>query len=216
MEGESGGSHTMQTHSTNRTRSGPAIWYRVRADLRGRRVQTASVAVSVALATLLIGLGLVISGSASAPYDRLFAQLNGAHLWIYTLKPLTPGQLDAIVHAPGVVGATAQEETATRGGILVGTQTLGADIRSYPAQTPAIGKLAITAGQGLATDDPTGIVVDQAFAAMHHLHPGSAGRPVTQQEDRAAHGGGAAINRKYHTTPDRLRAPGQLQPATLH
>ena len=205
----------MQTHSTNRTRSGPAIWYRVRADLRGRRVQTASVAVSVALATLLIGLGLVISGSASAPYDRLFAQLNGAHLWIYTLKPLTPGQLDAIVHAPGVVGATAQEETATRGGILVGTQTLGADIRSYPAQTPAIGKLAITAGQGLATDDPTGIVVDQAFADMHHLHPGSAVRLVTEQGIVAAHVRGVAIDANHDSSQDGRDAQVHLLRATL-
>lgn len=60
----------------NHARSGPAIWFRVRTDLRGRRLPAGSVILVVALATTLIGLALAVFGSAQAPFDRLFTQLN--------------------------------------------------------------------------------------------------------------------------------------------
>jgi len=77
----------------NHSRSGPAIWYLARADLRGRRLQTGSVVLVVALATVLIGLALAVFGSVQAPYDRLFTQLNGAHLWVYYPAAPTRGSL---------------------------------------------------------------------------------------------------------------------------
>src|SRR5690349_19319743 len=105
-------SHTSHTSRTRHTqpsgRSGAAIWSRVRADLRGRRVQTSSVALIVALATLLVGLGLVVFGSVQAPFDRLFTQLNGAHLWLNTSPQaqFTQAQLTAIREAPNVIATT--------------------------------------------------------------------------------------------------------------
>src|SRR5215831_9737769 len=128
-------------------RGGPAIWFRVRADLRGRRVQTGSVLLLVALSTLLVGLGLVVFGSVQAPFDNLFTQLNGPHLWLNTSPsaPLTSAQRDAITQAPNVVGATDPEEAA-RGYILLGSAKLTANLVSFPVQQPAIGKLLITQG----------------------------------------------------------------------
>ena len=83
----------------NRARSILAILYRVRADLRERRLPAGSVVQVVALATMLIGLALTVSASAQAPFDRLFTQLNGAHLWIYFPSPSPPtqGQFDAVI-----------------------------------------------------------------------------------------------------------------------
>src|SRR5262249_4458901 len=136
----------MQTHldrpsdraSTSRSgrsghsgRGGPAIWYRVRADLRGRRVPTASVLLLGALSMLLVGLGLVVFGSVQAPFDTLFTQLDGPHLWLNTSPsaPLTPAQRDAITQAPNVVAATEPEEAA-RGYILQGPAKLTANLVS--------------------------------------------------------------------------------------
>ena len=104
------GSHTRHTsHTQPSGRRGAAIWYRVRADLRGRRGQAGSVLLVVVLATWLIGLGLVIVGSVSAPFDRLFTQLNGAHLWLYS-SPLTPGQ---VVHPVANIPLIPSEITPT-------------------------------------------------------------------------------------------------------
>src|SRR5579872_6677053 len=92
-------------------RSGSAIWYRVRADLRGRRLPASSVLLVVALATILIGLALTVFGSVQAPFDRLFTQLNGAHLWVYYHSAPTQGQLEAVIHAPNVAAHTEVEES---------------------------------------------------------------------------------------------------------
>src|SRR5262249_33731038 len=145
-----------------RNGSGPAIWYRVRADLRGRRAQTASVLLLVTISTLLVGLGLVVFGSVQAPFDTLFTRLNGAHLWVYTNPhaQFTQAQVDAIAQTPNVVGATGPEELA-QGFVQLGTSELRANLRSFPVQQPAIGQLLITQGAGLSADDPYGVIIDQ-------------------------------------------------------
>ena len=129
---------------TKRARSGPAIWYRVRADLRGRRLPAGSVVLVVALATLLIGLSLAVFGSAQAPYDRLFTQLNGAHLWVYFptssaqgFAAPTQGQIDAVIHAPGVTASTELEEATTNTALVIGEQKFGLYVQTFPTQQPA-------------------------------------------------------------------------------
>src|SRR5258708_38615057 len=113
----------------NHARRGPGIWYRARADLRGRRLQTGSVVLVVALATILIGLALTVFGSVQAPFDRLFTQLNGAHLWVYYPTPSAPpqAQLDAVIHAPNVAASTELEK-ASGASILISSQKFGAYI----------------------------------------------------------------------------------------
>src|SRR5215831_12471141 len=102
------------SNSIRRNGSSTAIWYRVRADLRGRRAQTASVLLLVTLSTLLVGLGLVVFGSVQAPFDTLFTRLNGAHLWVYTdpHAQFTQAQIDTVAQTPNVVATTGQEELA--------------------------------------------------------------------------------------------------------
>src|SRR5258708_14356540 len=138
-------SHTSHTSHTRHTQpyghGGAAIWYRVRADLRGRRVQTGSVVLIVALSTLLIGLGLIVFGSVQAPFDSLFTQLNGAHVWLTTSPQaqFTQAQLTAIRDAPNVIAPTDLEKAA-QGYILLGPSKLRANLMSYPAQQPSIGQ----------------------------------------------------------------------------
>src|SRR5215471_16340699 len=131
----------------NHLRSRSAIWYRVRADLSGRRLPAGSVVLVVALATMLIGLALAVSASAQAPFDRLFTQLNGAHLWIYFPSPSAPtqGQLDAVIHAPNVASSTELEE-GIRADALIASQKVEADVQTFPEHQPAIGQLLILHG----------------------------------------------------------------------
>jgi putative ABC transport system permease protein len=172
----------------NHARSGPAIWYRVRADLRGRRLPAGSVALVVALASMLIGLALAVSASAQAPFDRLFTQLNGAHLWIYFPSPSAPpqGQLDAIIHAPNIAGSTELEE-GIRADALIALQKVEADIQTFPEHQPAIGQLLILHGSGLSSDDPNGVVVNKPFADAQHLQVGDALTLVTPNGPAQVH-----------------------------
>jgi putative ABC transport system permease protein len=197
-------------------RTGPAIWYRARADLRGRRVQTGSVLLLVMLATLLVGLGLVVFGSVQAPFDTLFTRLNGAHLWLYAdpHSPLTPAQVDAISQTPNVTGATGLEELA-QGDVLLGTSELRANLRSFPVQQPAIGQLLITQGTGLSTEDPHGVIIDQAFASAHHLRVDDALTLVTTSGEQQMHVRGIAVDVNHDSQSDGTVCELHLLRATL-
>ncbi len=153
----------------------------MRADLRGRRLPAASVVLVVTLATLLIGLALAVFGSIQAPFDRLFTQLNGAHLWVYYLSSPTQGQLDAVTRAPNVAATTELEEATSNAAILQASQKFDAYLQSFPVQQPAIGQLLITEGHALASDDPNGVIVNQQFANAQHLQVGGPVTLVTPQ-----------------------------------
>ena len=173
--------------------SGPAIRYRVRSDLRGRRLAAGSVILVVALATILIGLALTVFGSVQAPFDRLFTQLNGAHLWVYYPSAPTQAQIDAVVHAPNVAASTELEE-AVGAPILISSQKFSANVQTFPAQQPVIGQLLITQGQGLATGDPDGVVLSQQFADIQHVQVGSALTLVTPQGLAQVHVRGLSLD----------------------
>jgi putative ABC transport system permease protein len=206
----------MATPMRQSRRGSAAIRYRVRADLRGRRVQTISVALVVALSTLLIGLGLVVFASVQAPFDTLFTQLNGAHLWLYSSAPtpLTPTQLDAITQAPNVTGAAEVEEQA-RGYVLLGANKLTADLISFPTQQPAIGKLLMTQGSMLSADNPTGVIVDQAFATAHNLRVNDTLALVTASGQQQVRVRGIAIDVNHDSQDDGKSGHFHLLRATL-
>lgn len=175
--------------------SGLAIRARVRSDLRGRRLAAGSVVLVVALATVLIGLALTVVGSVQAPFDRLFTQLNGAHLWVYYPSPSAPpqAQIDAVIHAPNLAASTELEE-AIGAPVVISSQKFDAYIQTFPAQQPAIGQLLITQGHGLAASDPDGIVLSQQFADAEHIQAGSALTLVTPQGLAQVHVRGLSID----------------------
>jgi putative ABC transport system permease protein len=175
-------------------RSGPAIWYRVRADLRGRRLSAGSVMLVVALATTLIGLALAVFGSAQAPFDRLFTQLNGAHLWVYYPSAPTQAQIDAVTHAPNVAASTGLEEGTGNAAVLLASQKFDTYLQTFPIQQPAIGQLLITQGHALASNDPDGVIINQQFADAQHLRVGEKVSLVTPQGPARVHVRGLSID----------------------
>jgi putative ABC transport system permease protein len=206
----------MQAPSSHRGRSGPAIRYRLQADLGERRVQTTSVVLIIAFATLLVGLGLVAFGSVQAPFDQLFTRLNGAHLWVSTnhQSQLTPAQLAAITLAPNVVAATDLEQQAF-GYVLLGGNKLSADLRSFPVQQPVVGKLLITQGNGLSAADPYGVIIDQAFANSHQLHVGDTLTLVTANGEQRVQVSSIAVDVNHDSQSDGTVCQIHLLRATL-
>jgi putative ABC transport system permease protein len=204
----------MARHTQPSGRGGSAIWYRVRADLRGRRVQTGSVVLIVALSTLLVGLGLVTSDSIRAPFDRLFTQLNGAHLWVRTSAHPSPAELDTVGTTPNVAGITDVEEYIY-GAMVVGGNRVQAYFQSFPTQPRTIGRLLITQGHGLSADDPDGVVVDQPFAASAHLHVGDTLSVVTAQGPEPVHIRGLSVDVNHATGDLKLHGYAYVLRPTL-
>jgi putative ABC transport system permease protein len=175
------------------------------------------VVLLVALSTLLVGLGLVIFSSVQAPFDRLFAQLNGAHLWIYSDRgvPLTAAQVDAVTHAPGVTSSTGLEELA-QGFVLQGSQEIRANLRSFPAQQLPINQLLITQGSKLSENDPSGVIIDQAFAGVHHLHVGDMITLVTTGGEQQMRVRGVALDVDHDSQSDGTVGQVHLLKSTLN
>ncbi|MBP2323096.1 putative ABC transport system permease protein [Kibdelosporangium banguiense] len=57
-----------------------AVWRAARAAVRRRRLQTIVIGVVVWVSTATIVMGLGLLDASAAPFDRAFAQQNGAHL----------------------------------------------------------------------------------------------------------------------------------------
>lgn len=75
------------------------------SEVRRRRLQSAVIAVVVALASGTITLGINILLETSNSYDRAFDAQNGAHLKVfYDARRVTPGRLAT---SPGTIGASS-------------------------------------------------------------------------------------------------------------
>ncbi|GHJ43425.1 hypothetical protein Cs7R123_07670 [Catellatospora sp. TT07R-123] len=83
-----------------------ATWIVARAAVRRRRTQTALIGVIVTLCTATMLVGLALLAAVSGPFDRTFAQLNGAHATaLYDGAKATESQVAATAHADGVVAS---------------------------------------------------------------------------------------------------------------
>ena len=86
----------------------------VRSGVGRRRVQTVVVALVVTIAVAASVLGGTLLVSANAPFDRAFAQQNGAHLTAqFDPAKTTAEQLTASAHAAGVSAAAGPFRTVS-------------------------------------------------------------------------------------------------------
>ncbi|GIF62205.1 hypothetical protein Ais01nite_02400 [Asanoa ishikariensis] len=86
----------------------------VRSGVGRRRVQTVVIGLVVMIAVSASVLGSTLLVASNAPFDRAFAQQNGAHLTAYfDLTKTTSDQLTASAQATGVAAATGPFRTAS-------------------------------------------------------------------------------------------------------
>src|SRR5262249_42518011 len=142
------------------------------------------------------------------------SQLNGAHLWISSATPFTQAELAALRSAPGVVASTDPIEQSG-GYVRLGERRLGASLTSFSSEQPAIGKLLMVGGQGLAHSDPEGVILDQPFAIAHGLHVGATLTLITPSGSTAARVRGLAQDVNHPSSEDGTTAQVHLLPTTL-
>ncbi len=91
-----------------------AVWAASRAGVRRRRVQSASIAVVVALATATLVFGLGLLSASRSLFDDAFAQARGAHATAsFDAARVSADRLAATAHAHGVTAAAGPFRTAT-------------------------------------------------------------------------------------------------------
>ncbi|KPC71546.1 peptide ABC transporter permease [Streptomyces sp. NRRL WC-3753] len=138
-------------HSDLRTHRGEALFL---------VLATAGIVASLLLATALFGY-------ATNPWQRVFTQARGAHVWLHTDRAADPGELAALDGVQSVAGPypTASATVAVRG------TRASVELRGT-GEEPDVGRPLLTAGHWLDADDPDGVVLESHLARALLAQPG--------------------------------------------
>ncbi|MFF9190004.1 ABC transporter permease [Streptomyces rochei] len=138
-------------HSDLRTHRGEALFL---------VLATAGIVASLLLATALFGY-------ATNPWQRVFAQARGAHVWLHTDRAADAGELAALDGVEAVAGPypTASATVAVRG------TRASVELRGT-AERPEVGRPLLTAGHWIDPADPDGVVLESRLARALLAQPG--------------------------------------------
>ncbi|MFC8872117.1 FtsX-like permease family protein [Streptomyces sp. NPDC057148] len=138
-------------HSDLRTHRGEALFL---------VLATAGIVASLLLATALFGY-------ATNPWQRVFTQARGAHVWLHTDRAADTGKLAALDGVQSVAGPypTASATVAVRG------TRASVELRGT-AEQPDVGRPLLTAGHWLDADDADGVVLESRLARALLAQPG--------------------------------------------
>lgn len=138
-------------HSDLRTHRGEALFL---------VLATAGIVASLLLATALFGY-------ATNPWQRVFTQARGAHVWLHTDRAADTGELAALDGVQSVAGPypTASATVAVRG------TRASVELRGT-AERPDVGRPLLTAGHWLDAGDPDGVVLETRLARALLAQPG--------------------------------------------
>jgi putative ABC transport system permease protein len=133
------------------------------ADLRAHRGE----ALFIVLATAGIVASLLLAGAlfsyAADPWQRVFTQSEGAHVWIHTRDGADPEELGALEDLEGVAGVAGPFRTV-RTTVELGGARAGAELRATGPEPPEVGRPLVTDGRWLRTGAADEIVLEGSLA----------------------------------------------------
>ncbi|WP_369168501.1 ABC transporter permease [Streptomyces sp. R28] len=138
-------------HSDLRTHRGEALFL---------VLATAGIVVSLLLATALFGY-------ATNPWQRVFTQAHGAHVWLHTGASADTAQLAELDGVDSVAGPypTASTTLASRG------TRASVELRGTPDR-PAVDRPLLASGRWLDPANPDGVVLESRLARALLAAPG--------------------------------------------
>jgi putative ABC transport system permease protein len=138
-------------HSDLRTHRGEALFL---------VLATAGIVASLLLATALFGY-------ATNPWQRVFTQSHGAHVWLHTDTAADTGKLAELDGVDSVAGPypTAAATVASRG------SRAAVELRAT-AQRPSVGRPPVVSGHWLDPATPNGVVLESRLARALLAEPG--------------------------------------------
>lgn len=181
------------------------------ADLRAHRGQSVFVVLASAgiIASLLLAVALF--SYAANPWQRIFTQSQGAHVWLHTRVAADMGALSALDGVAGVSGPyrTGQATLQSRG------VRASVALRAAGTEQPEIARPLVTEGSWLDTQ-AEGVVLESTLARVLWAEPGDTltvgGSDGTARTLRVA---GVAEAAEPHYRPGGEPGIGWVLPATL-
>ncbi|MCX7682445.1 MAG: FtsX-like permease family protein [Anaerolineae bacterium] len=150
-----------------------AVFQKIKADILGRPVLSVLITIALATSATLLTLALATLLNAGAPYDRAFAELNAAHVWLYFDRELVRTRdIARIESLPGVVDTTGLRHSMPNR-VELGGERVWVSIQAIPAQPPRVNRLMIQRGHYPRRDELL------ASRDLAYLYPLSVGDVIT-------------------------------------
>ena len=148
-----------------------AVWQKIVADLTRRRAISLLIISTIITAAALLTLALSTLMNLGGPYDRMFAELNSAHLWLH----FAPGRVSSlevrrIEALPGVIASTGRQysyKTVVR----AGGERLGMSLRVIQGEQPEVHRLMLAQGHYLSPAEGE-VLVEQYPAGFYQISVG--------------------------------------------
>ncbi|MEU4995494.1 FtsX-like permease family protein [Streptomyces sp. NPDC021622] len=138
------------------------------ADLRTHRGEALFIVLATAGIVASLLLASALFGYATNPWQRVFTQSRGAHVWIHTGADTDAGRLARLggvesVSGPYRTAATAVESHGARASV---------ELRAATGAPPATGRPLLTSGRWLDPATPDGVVLEHGLARALWAEPG--------------------------------------------
>jgi len=124
-----------------------AIWQKIKADLLHHRIVSLLIICTITVAATLLTLAISTLMNLGAPYDRVFNEVNGAHLWLY-FKPglVNTSDIHRIEALPGVANSTGLQYGYVTQARIHDTQ-VSVTLRVAPLNQPEVHRLYFLDGR---------------------------------------------------------------------
>lgn len=138
------------------------------ADLRTHRGEALFIVLATTGIVASLLLAAALFGYATNPWQRVFTQSRGAHVWIHTGASTDAGRLARLggvesVSGPYRTAAAAVESRGARASV---------ELRGATGAPPATGRPLLTSGRWLDPATPDGVVLEHGLARALWAEPG--------------------------------------------
>ncbi len=145
-----------------------AVLQKIKADITSRPLVSMLITITIIAASALLTLALATLMNISAPYDKSFQELNGAHLWLYFNRDkIRSRDIERIEALPGVVESTGLQYSVTSR-VRIHDTRVWTSLRVMPVEMPAVNRLLVQDGRYLVPHQ-TEILASNDLNDLHHL-----------------------------------------------
>jgi len=177
-----------------------ALFHKALADLRSHRLQTALILLILTAATATLALAATIQRSMNNPWERTFAESNGAHLSFFS--DTAEVDLTSISRLEGVSATAGPFPVVWEHSLVKDHEKYSLLLYGMPSELPAVGRPLVTEGRWLAADGEDEIVLDRSFARHLSLKVGDRVDILSRQGKVTLSVVGLAVNSGWGLYPN--------------
>jgi putative ABC transport system permease protein len=147
----------------------PALWRKLRADIRSNKLQFALIGGMLTLSAMLLTVSLLVLISADDPWQRTFEATNGPHVWAVSHQQdidFTP-----LLEDPQVTESTGVMYALSDNPLVLGDEKITMFLYAMD-EPPPVAHPLVAEGRWIDPGNPGEIVLDYSLARFYDLGVG--------------------------------------------